>query len=108
MISFVALSGASLSSAAETRGDRTGICARKLNWIDAHRQEHHRLETVIVKQSAHVEADVRRLEFYEREVLKPYLPDMSSFSWFGAWVTDTSVDEVHGPDCSRLPRSVER
>ena len=91
-----------------TREDPTGICARKLDWFDDHRQLQHHLETVIFKQSGTIRTDVRRKKLYERQVLRPYLPDMKPYTWFGAWISDTKIDQVHGPDCSKLPLIFER
>lgn len=88
--------------------DRTGICARKLDWFDERHRLVHHLEVIIYRQSAHVAADVRRKAFYERNVLRPYLPHMKPYTWLGAWVSDTTADQVHGPDCLNLPRAFER
>lgn len=107
LAAVIALVSAQQAASAEP-ADRTGLCARKVEWLNKAGEEQHILETVISHQSAHIENDVKRKAEYEREVGRPYLPDMKPYVWIGIWVSDAEMTEVDGPDCSMLPSISER
>lgn len=81
--------------------DATGICFRRLVWTDRNGELRNYFEFVLVSQSSDTGKDVRRVKKLQSSPAKS--PDLTPFVWHSAWVTDSQIDAVNGPDCSALP-----
>ena len=86
----------------------TGVCYRRLEWIDAG-SLHDRFETLVVVQSSKSATDMARVaDMEEARAGSPFAHHLVPNRWHSAWLTDTAHDFTRGPSCAHLPAFVER
>lgn len=81
----------------------TGICFRRITALDRKGVVINRYETVLIKRSENLAADLKRVEKFTQKGSPVNSPDLKPFVWIGAAISDRSFDEVSGIDCSHLP-----
>jgi hypothetical protein len=86
----------------------TGVCYRRLEWLDAG-ELHDRFETLVVVQSSKSATDMARvMDMEDARVGSPFAHHLTPNRWHSGWLTDTAHDFTSGPSCAHLPAFVER
>ena len=85
------------------RPGATGICYSRLVALNDSGEVVTHYQSVIVRGSGNLKADIERAESASASRLPLRNPDLVANKWHSAWISATGLDGTNGPDCSGLP-----